>query len=149
MNREIDVPVFGRQVEGCPYIVRPSAYALVRREADELAIARTAIGYFLPGGGLKAGETSEQAIEREAMEECGLVLCPRSLLGRAIQIVYSPAENACFEKQSSFLEAGLLGLESLTDGDHQLVWFTVGHAIEALFHESHRWAVGRLIVKTA
>ena len=92
MNRETDVPVFGRQVEGCPYIVRPSAYALVRREADELAIARTAIGYFLPGGGLKAGETSEQAIEREAMEECGLVLRPRSLLGRAIQIVYSPVE---------------------------------------------------------
>ena len=56
MNRESDGPVFGRQVEGCPYIIRPSAYALVRREAGELAVARTAIGYFLPGGGLKAGE---------------------------------------------------------------------------------------------
>ena len=50
MNRETDVPVFGRQVEGCPYIVQPSAYALVRREGDELAIARTAGTFFLVAG---------------------------------------------------------------------------------------------------
>jgi len=31
-------------------------------------------GWFLPGGGLKRGETLEQSIRREAAEECGAVL---------------------------------------------------------------------------
>ncbi|MBI1897436.1 MAG: NUDIX hydrolase [Acidobacteria bacterium] len=66
------VPVFGTPVEGCPYVLRPSAYALVRNAAGELAVARTPRGCFLPGGGVETGESPEQAIEREAKEECGL-----------------------------------------------------------------------------
>ena len=147
MNSRIEVPVFGRRVEGCPYIVRPSAYGLVRNPAGNFAVARTETGYFLPGGGLKAGESPQQAVEREAMEECGLVVRARSLLGRAVQIVYSAQEKACFEKQSTFLEADLLGLESHSNSDHQLDWLSVQEAVKTLSHESHRWALERLIQK--
>jgi len=38
-------------------------------------------GWFMPGGGLKRGETLEQAARREAYEETGAVLGPLKLLG--------------------------------------------------------------------
>jgi len=62
-----------------------------------------------------------------------------------LQIVYSAQEKACFEKQSSFLEANLLGSELPSECDHQLDWLSAQEAIQALSHESHRWAPGRLI----
>jgi 8-oxo-dGTP diphosphatase len=74
MHEGSAVPTFGSRVEGCPYIVRPSAYAIVIRGANEVAVARTEAGCFLPGGGVEAGEDFKRAIEREAVEECGLVL---------------------------------------------------------------------------
>lgn len=38
-------------------------------------------GWFLPGGGIKRGETLEQAIHREAAEECGAVLHQVQFIG--------------------------------------------------------------------
>ena len=38
-------------------------------------------GWFLPGGGLKRGETLEQSICREAAEECGAVLYEVHFIG--------------------------------------------------------------------
>ena len=38
-------------------------------------------GWFLPGGGLKRGETLEQSIRREAAEECGAVLHEGHFIG--------------------------------------------------------------------
>lgn len=149
MNPQSDIPTFGRRVEGCPYIVRPSAYALVRRAANELAVVRTETGWFLPGGGLEPGEGSAQAIEREAMEECGLMFRTRALLVTATEIVYSSGENACFEKQSTFFEADIIGIGSPTQSGHELVWVSMGQAIDTLSHQSHRWAVERLSEKTA
>ena len=63
------VPVFGSRMAGYPYIERPSAYAIVRNESGCFALMRTPRGFYLPGGGIEASETPEQAIKREAMEE--------------------------------------------------------------------------------
>lgn len=144
-----DVPTFGKRIEGCPYIVRPSAYALIRRGANELAVVRNAEGLFLPGGGIEAGEGAAQAIRREAIEECGLILRTGAFKLTAIEIVYSSDENTCFEKQSTFLEADVIGFCSPSEGGHELVWLSIDQAIETLSPESHRWAVERLTEKTA
>ncbi len=136
--------MFGSRVEGCPYVLRPSAYALVRNAGGELAVVRTARGFFLPGGGVMPDESPEQTVEREAKEECGLVLRPRALLGRAVEIVYSVRENACFEKGSVFIEADVVGRVTSTEPDHELVWLNFDQAMDALSPESHRWAVRRL-----
>jgi 8-oxo-dGTP diphosphatase len=149
MTAANDVPTFGRRIEGCPYIVRPSAYALIRRGANELAVVRNAEGLFLPGGGIEAGEDAAQAILREAIEECGLLLRTGALKAPAIEIVYSSDENTCFEKQSAFLEADIVGFCSPTQDGHELVWMSIAQAIETLTPESHRWAVERLTEENA
>jgi 8-oxo-dGTP diphosphatase len=125
-------------------VLRPSAYALVRNSAGELAIVRSAKGCFLPGGGIENGETPEQTIQRESREECGLALEPVRLLGRAVEYVYSPAEKTCFEKPSTFFEADLTAVGTAQELDHELVWMNLQQAIDALCYESHRWAVRRL-----
>jgi 8-oxo-dGTP diphosphatase len=144
-----DVPTFGTRIEGCPYIVRPSAYALIRRGANELAVVRNEKGLFLPGGGIEAGEGAAQAIRREAIEECGLMLRTGAFKVNAIEIVYSSDENTCFEKQSAFLEADIVGFCTPSQDGYEFVWLSIAQAIETLSHESHRWAVERLTEETA
>lgn len=139
-----DVPVFGSRVAGCPYVVRPSAYVLVKDSGGRIAVVRTPKGHFLPGGGAESGETLEQTAAREALEECGLVLADCKWLVDAIEIVHSPAENACFEKRSVFFVAGLQGMAVSKEPDHELLWLTPLEAMERLCHGSHRWAVSRL-----
>ena len=142
-------PVFGTRVDGQAYIVRPSAYALVRNSAGELAVVLTPNGYFLPGGGVDAGETPEQAAVRETREECGLVVAPRRLLGKAVQIVYSLEEKKYFDKLCDFVEAAVMGTAERIEHDHELIWMAPKEAERTLSHESHRWAVERLIAQAA
>lgn len=135
------VPVFGSRIAGCPYIERPSAYAVVRNSSGCFALIRTPRGFYLPGGGIEASETPEQTIKREAMEEAGLIIELRTLVGKAIEIVYSREENACFEKKSVFIEGEVVGDIPSHEGDHELIWVDFDHAISMLSHESHRWAL--------
>jgi 8-oxo-dGTP pyrophosphatase MutT (NUDIX family) len=85
----------------------------------------------------------EQTVEREAHEECGLLVRSHSVLGRAVEIVHSVDENACFEKRSTFIEAHLVGMAS-GEHEHELAWLDLIDAVERLTPESHRWAVERL-----
>ena len=138
------VPLFGNRVEGCAYVVRPSAYVLVRNSANEIAVARTPKDYFLPGGGIEAGETAEQAAVREAEEECGLVLSLCNRLASAVEFVQSAEENAYFEKRSTFFQASLRDIVPAREPDHDLVWLKLDEAMELLSHGSHRWTVTQL-----
>jgi 8-oxo-dGTP diphosphatase len=97
--------VFGQRVAGASYVLRPSVYALITNAVGQVAVVRTAQGVFLPGGGIEMGETAEQAVQREVLEECGLAIRLLSRLPRALQLVYSQAELTYFEKVSTFFAA--------------------------------------------
>jgi 8-oxo-dGTP diphosphatase len=143
MSPAPDSPVFGTRLAGCRYIVRPSAYALLRDEDGRFAVVRSARGWFLPGGGIEANEDAAQAVEREAGEECGLVIQPRGIVGNATEIVHSPAGNAGVDKVSVFFDAVVTGTIPATEPDHELVWLSPADAVKRLSHKSHQWAVGR------
>jgi len=135
------MPVFGIRVPGCRYTVRPSAYAVLRDEEGRIAVVRAARGWFLPGGGIDAGETAEEAVRREAIEECGLVIRIGRAIGSATEIVHSPAGNAGVEKDSVFFEATIVGTADAVQPEHHVAWLSAADASARLSHKSHQWAL--------
>jgi 8-oxo-dGTP diphosphatase len=137
------VPVFGQRLAGETYVVRPSAYALIENEKGEVATVLTPLGPFLPGGGIEAGETPEEAVIREAREECGLLVRADGEIARAIQFSYSKTERCYFEKRIVFLRAILEGTTVALEEDHELVWLPPKTAADRMWHESHAWVLGQ------
>ena len=144
MSLPPDSPVFGTRLPGCTYLVRPSAYAVLRDENGRVAVVRTARGWFLPGGGIDMGEDERQAVERETREECGLVIRLGGIIGRATEIVHSPAGHSGVDKESVFFDAVVTGATTATEPDHELAWLSPAEAVARLSQKSHRWAVLRL-----
>jgi 8-oxo-dGTP diphosphatase len=141
-NSWSSVPTFGAEAALHPRIVRPSAYGLIRNEAGLLALARTPEGVFLPGGGIEGGESPAEAVVREAMEECGLVVRPGAWTRRAVDFVTSAKERTHFEKRCTFVAAELEAIgPSEGEPDHELQWAEPAVAQELVSHPSHRWAI--------
>jgi 8-oxo-dGTP diphosphatase len=137
-----EVPVFGARVETERYTVRLSAYGVVEGGDGQLAVVRTSYGVFLPGGGIEEGETPQQAVVRETLEECGLAVRAGDWVIKAVQFIYSEADRAHYEKLSTFVDATVEAVASLvTEADHALEWMTPEAASRLLSPESHRWAV--------
>src|SRR5262249_31540493 len=127
---------------------RPSACAIIANDVGQVALVRTARGVFLPGGGIEAGETAEEAVLREVMEECRLDIRldirRLSRLPGAVQLVYSPTQLTYFEKASAFCAAVAERQgEGPPETGHELLRVGPGEAATLVSHESHRWALRR------
>jgi 8-oxo-dGTP pyrophosphatase MutT (NUDIX family) len=59
-------------------------------------------GWFLPGGGVKRGETLEQAICREAAEECGATLNHVQFIGTYHNFVEHKSDHVCLFLSEDF-----------------------------------------------
>ena len=143
-NRPEPIPVFGQRLAGETYVVRPSAYAIIENEKGDIATVITPLGFFLPGGGIEAGETPGEAVVREAREECGLLVRPEGEIARAVQFSYSKTERCYFEKRIVFLRAILEGTTAAVEEDHELVWQRPETAAAQMWHESHGWVLGEV-----
>jgi 8-oxo-dGTP diphosphatase len=134
--------VFGERVAHVPYVLRPSAYGLIRGAGGAFALVKTVKGLFLPGGGTERGETPAACVARETREECGLVVRPSKEIAKAVQLVYDHDENVYYEKACSFWLADVLpGSVAPVEADHELVWLDAGEAGPRMAHESHGWAL--------
>ena len=138
----LDVPVFGDRRATSQPTPRPSAYVLIADEGGRVAVVRTGVGVFLPGGGIESGESPEVAAVRETLEECGLVVRLGSWSARAVQFVDSKEERTCFEKLCTFVDAVIVsGNGAGGEADHELLWLPPDTASEMMSHESHAWAI--------
>ncbi len=132
---------FGQQVAGEKYLRRPGAYGLIVRD-DRVAVTIWRGGVYLPGGGIDEGETAEQALHREVMEEIGWTIEIIAEVGRSQQFVRSQVVDAYFNKIQTFYTARPLEqVSSESEPEHELIWMPLAEAAVRLTEESNGWAV--------
>ena len=139
-------PQFGDADPGVNYRDRPAAFGLGLRDG-RLALVRVtypdkAPFFDLPGGGVDAGESPEQALIREFGEETGLIVQVGPRLGLANQRFRrkngEPTNNLC-----TFFEVEVQGADTRLkiEQDHELVWVEPVQALKALRLEAQAWAL--------
>lgn len=96
--------------DGSPVSIRLSAYAVVINEAQVLIVKNRSEKLFdIPGGGVEIGETIQEALIREAVEEAGAVIAPRELIYIHESYFYSRKTNKYFQSVQLFFRADLVG----------------------------------------
>jgi 8-oxo-dGTP pyrophosphatase MutT (NUDIX family) len=71
-----------RERLGNELLLMPAVAAVVRNERGLMLVQRTRLGHWsLPAGAIEPGESPAQAVVREVLEETGLVVRPRRVLG--------------------------------------------------------------------
>jgi ADP-ribose pyrophosphatase YjhB (NUDIX family) len=134
--------VFGTQIDGHTYHSRRAVYAVIPDRAGRVATVQEHGHLWLPGGGIEAGESPEQALVREVEEECAQRLHIAEKIGEALQYFYAPSEETYFAMHAIFYAGAFLGQ---TPGQLALpcVWVFPDDTAP-FFHASHVWAAQSL-----
>jgi len=140
----LEIPQFGRRLPGRQYPPRPGAYALVFNAAGEILIVEEHGFWWLPGGGLEAGEGFEAGLRREMLEETGYAVEILREAGRANEYTQDPVNMRFHNKHCAFFEVRLMGKSKGPQiADNHPHWLTVAEALKKLYDKTHRWAVER------
>lgn len=140
------IPQFGEPADGVTYIDRPGVYGVIQDERGRIAVVKAGEGYFLPGGGVSPGETPNQAMSREALEECGRDARIIRPIGQANQRC-TTRSGRHFNKLCRYFEAQFTPdpRKPPTEPDHELIWMTPPEALDCLMLESDVWALRQVI----
>ena len=138
-------PQFGEPASGVAYIDRPGVYALVFRD-NLLLVVEAPAGYFLPGGGIDAGESPEDALRRELLEEAGLTVASMTEAGRARQYVIDSATGTGYNKLERFFRVSIRAdRHQPVEDDHSPRWVSSDNALAGLREPAQVWAVRTLL----
>ena len=77
----------GKPLLGGPTSIRPGACAIIFDDSGKVLLERRSDNGFwgLPGGAVEVGESVEQAVKREVMEETGILAHSRTI-GQELQV---------------------------------------------------------------
>jgi len=130
---------FGEKLANFDYCIRDGVYAVIRNDKAVAAIQGVS-GYFLPGGGVEAGESREETLKRELQEECAASLEIFSFIGQATDYLFSASEDRHFEKRGTFFLARFL-----TMPNKNLVWIPLEEVSKLFRQAGHVWAVTQTV----
>lgn len=140
----MEIPTYGKKQEGVTYQIRVGAYIVIsRQEGREIVLVQAPNGaFFLPGGEIEAGESKEEAIDREMLEELGYQVAIGAYLGQADEYFHSNHRQTDYHNPGYFFSADSWEqvCQPLEDMN-QIKWFPVAEAKERLKRGSHKWAV--------
>lgn len=134
--------VFGEKLEGQNYQKREGAYGIAINKQNEVAIIQMAHGDFLPGGGIEDGETEEECLKRELVEETGYDIEISQFVCKGIEYGFGPRSKKYLKLIGSFYKIKFkndTGLKS--EPDHKLVWKTLDELKDSMRLEYQLWAI--------
>ena len=143
-----DNNVFGEIIPGVDYTPRQGAYGLLMNGKGQLALVKlpSPATYFLPGGGIEAGEDHVQCLIREFEEETGLVIKVNKFLGTSIQYLLTKSLNRYFKIIGHMYYCESMGEKGeKIEADHELVWVEPNEALDIMSMANQRWAVEKIL----
>ncbi len=133
---------FGERLPNIVYKDRAGAYGIALNNENKVPVVKTAIGYFLLGGGIENEETHEECIVRECLEEAGLCVKVKEFICKGDKYHWSDALKYYMHGIGYFYNMKITGkLAVQIESDHELVWLTVDECCQKLFLEHQVWAV--------
>lgn len=137
---------FGNKTEGINYIDRIGAYAIIFSKENKVAVAKTSTGYFLLGG-VESGETDEECIKRECLEEVGISVEVKDFICNGDLYRWSDTLKYYMHSIGNFYLAELVGkVSEPIEEDHELVWLEFEEAYEKLLLEHQAWAIKQALI---
>ena len=131
--------VFGIQ-EDVNYIDRVGAYLIPVKEG-KVGVVRTTKGYFLLGGGVDSGESHEECIRRECLEEAGYNVSVGHKVCSA-EMYYQYPTIGYFHPIQTYYVGELLEQVSIpVEDDHECAWMDYNELKGNMYLEMQSWAI--------
>jgi len=131
-----------KKESGKNYLERAGAYGFIINKDGLLATVQTKTGYFLPGGGIEAGESEEECLKRECLEEIGMEISIKSKFAIGTYHFHSTTADRDMTSVGHFFDCAM---ESMTDSQsepgHRLAWLAPSDATKSLYLENQNEAV--------
>lgn len=134
--------IFGEKEENVVYHDRVGAYVVLIVQ-DKIALVKTASGkLFLPGGKIEQGESKEECVVRECLEEMGAKVTVKQYFAVGERFFYHETSRRYSHAIGHFFYADEYEMvcEPIEE-EGEVLWLSYEDAIEGLYHPHHRWAV--------
>lgn len=147
MNNLEETLIFGENGNRLKYQRRDGCYAVIIDDNKQqvVVIITTKGSYFLPGGGIEEGETPEECLRRELLEETGYEINIGSCIGKAQRYFISPQNEPLLSNGIFFIAEFIEKVQEPMDDDHDLRWISLDEVDNLFFHEHQSWAVKKAI----
>lgn len=137
-------PVFGTKDPKLDYHKRVGVYAVIPDATGKRLLILGAPNHalFLPGGEVEPGESDEETIARELLEEFGVAVTVGAKLGTASEYFYSHHRQTAYYHPATFYACTDLHkvAEPLEDFN-TLMLMPLAEAAAQLKRPTHRWGV--------
>lgn len=123
------------------YVLRPGAYAILRRGDDVLVTyqSKPYPEFQLPGGGIDPGESPIQALHREVHEETGWTITRPRRLGAFRRFTFMPEYEIWAEKLCTiYIASPARRLGPPLEPYHEAVWMDIREAQRRLGNSGDR-----------
>lgn len=145
-------PVFGTKHPEYDYVERVGIYAVIPDASGQriLTLAAPNNAIFLPGGGVEPGETDEQTLTRELLEEFGVSVTIDGKLGKAAEYFYSHHRETAYYHPATFYAASdIKCVASPLENFNTLMMMPIDLALAQLKRPTHRYAVAEWLKNRA
>ncbi len=134
--------VFGEKLKDVIYHDRVAAY-VVLIDNDRIAAVKTASGkVFLPGGKVEVGESSEECVIRECLEEIGAKIELKQYFAMGERYFFHEASGRYSHSIGHFFYSDKYEIIcEPTEKDEMLLWLSFDEAKEKFYHPHHKWAI--------